>query len=288
MRTPEYRNLFEIYQSLKGDIAKRTENPELPFGLRELDERIHGLRRGRVHVIAARPSEGKTSLALQIAWHLVCEGKTVAYVSLEDDCKQLVERVLCNTQRIENTQLIRGVWTDETEHKAKAMETAFKSFKLLLLDGYGYNWREFQTVIEGTKPKPDVIFLDYVNMIELSNGFSKREVVGEFVRASKSWAVKENVAIVILAQINRSGAEDKRPRLHHLKDSGALEEVADLVLINYYPVRYADKTFGGEPATADYLEIEIAKIKNYGHPGIVPVRFLGQFYRFENWENERH
>jgi len=281
MRKAEYKNLFEIYEDLKEDISKRTEVPELTFGLRQLDERTHGLRRGRVHVIAARPSEGKTSLALQIAWNLVCNDKTVAYVSLEDARIQLVERILCNSQRIDNRELIRGQWTEQTERKAKVMENIFKSLKLLLLDGFGYNWEEFKTVIEKTGPKPDVIFLDYINMIELVHKIPRREAISEFVRASKAWAVKENIAVVILSQINRTGADDKRPRLHHLKDSGTLEEVADIVLINYYPIRYGAKDSQGNPYPPDYLEIEIAKIKNYGQPGIIPVRFLGEFYRFE-------
>ena len=287
MRQLNCENLFQIYLGLRADIAKRTERPELPFGLTELDSRTHGLRRGRVHVIAARPSEGKTSLGLQIAWNLACsESKTVAYVSLEDDRKQLLERILCNAQRIENTQLVRGIWTDETDAKAKAMESVFKKIKFLLLDSFGFNWREFQVVIEKTQPKPDVIFLDYINMLELERGMNKRDVIGEFVRASKTWAIKENIAIVILAQINRAGAEDKRPRLHHLKDCGTLEEVADLVLVNYYPIRYGDKGIYSGPeqiAPKEYLEIEIAKCKNYGQPGIVQVRFEGKFYRFEDW-----
>ena len=285
MRQPEYENLYQIYLGLRADIAKRTERPELPFGLTELDSRTHGLRRGRITVIAARPSEGKTSLGLQIGWNLACsEGKTVCYVSLEDDRKQLVERVLCNAQRIENTQLIRGLWSEDTDRKAKAMEAAFKKIKFLVVDGFGYNWQEFQTLIEKTQPKPDVIFLDYINMIELNKGMNKRDTIGEFIRASKAWALKENIAIVILAQINRAGAEDKRPKLHHLKDCGTLEEVADVCLLNYYPIRYGEKDRNGEPYGPEYLEIEIAKIKNYGRPGIVPVKFLGRYYRFEDWQ----
>jgi len=283
MRELQYQNLFQIYLGLRADIAKRTERPELPFGLTELDARTHGLRRGRVHVIAARPSEGKTSLGLQIGWNLACsEGKTVAYVSLEDDRKQLVERILCNAQRIDNTQLVRGLWTEETDRKAKAMEAAFQKIRFLVLDGFGYNWNEFQQVIEKTQPKPDVLFLDYVNMIEMQKGMNKRETIAEFIRASKAWALKENIAIVILAQINRAGAEDKRPRLHHLKDCGTLEEVADVCLLNYYPIRYGEKDKNGQPYGPEYLEIEIAKIKNYGRPGIVPVKFLGRYYRFED------
>jgi replicative DNA helicase len=119
-------------------------------------------------------------------------------------------------------------------------------------------------------------------MIELCKGRSKAETVAEFVRSCKAWAVKENIAIVILAQINRSGAEEKRPRLHHLKDSGALEEVADVVLINYIPFRYGDKTYKGDPAGPEHLEIEIAKIKNYGRAGILAFNFKGEHYRIED------
>ncbi len=281
MRRPKFQNPYEIFEELKKEIPKRTLEPEFPFGLRDLDKKTHGLRRGKVHIIAARPSEAKTSLGVQTAFNLSDNNKVVAYVSLEDDRVQLVERLFCNIHRIDNSRLTRGEWDVEIEHKAESMGEILKNIKFLVLDGFGYNWHEFQMVLEKTDPKPDVIFLDYINMIEVSRSLSKRDTISEFVRAAKAWAIKASIAIVILAQINRSGADDRRPRLHHLKDSGTLEEIADLVLINYYPIRYDNKTFKREEAGSDYIEIEIAKNKN-GQLGIVPARFLGKHYRFED------
>ena len=283
-RIPNYQHISQIFEELKSDIKKRTEKPEFSFGLYSLDEATRGMRRGRVHIIAARPGEGKTSLALQTAWNLADAGKVIVYVSLEDDKKRLTERMFCNMQKINNADLARGAWTDETEKKSEAMASMFKNITFLVMDGFGYNWPEFENVLDSIKPQADVAFLDYINMIELSGSQNKRDTVSEFVRNCKAFALKKNMALVILAQINRSGADDSRPGLHHLKDSGTLEEVADLVLINHFPIRYNNKTFKGEFAGPEYFEIMVAKIKDYGHPKVVPVRFAGRYYRFDDVE----
>lgn len=283
-RIAEYQHISNIFDELKSDIKKRTEKPEFPFGLSALDEATHGLRRGRVHIIAARPGEGKTSLGIQTSWNLADSRKRIAYISLEDDKKRLTERMFCNIQKINNTELAKGIWTNDTQIKSEVMSSMFKNITFLVMDGFGYNWGEFENVLDAIKPQADVAFLDYINMIELSQGQNKRDTISEFVRNCKYYAVKKNMALVILAQINRSGADDSRPGMHHLKDCGTLEEVADLVLINHFPIRYNNKTFKGEAAGQEYFEIMVAKIKDYGHPKIVPVRFVGRHYRFEDWE----
>jgi len=281
-RTPEYRHIAGLFEELKQDVLKRTDKPELPFGLTDLDDATQGLRRGRVHIIAARPSECKTSLGLQTAWNLADAGKTVAFISLEDSKKRCTERIFCNVMSVDNVSLSKGIWDTQTEERYQLMLGMLKPITFLVMDDFGYNWAEFQQVLESVKPKPDVAFLDYINMIEMLKGQNKRDTISEFVRECKRYAVHSNMALVILAQINRSGADDARPGLHHLKDSGTLEEVADMVLINHYPIRYNNKTFRGKEAGQEYFEVMVAKIKDYGHPKIVPVKFVGKHYRFED------
>ena len=288
-RVPVVENPGTIFARVVARIKKRTEHPEFPFGLTDLDRMTHGITRERVSIIAARTSEGKTSLASQIAFKLADAGHTVAYISLEDDREQIVEKLFCNICEINNSDLKRGM-SPVFESKKEMAENIFENLKLLTLDGFGYNFGEFKMLVKSVQPKPDVVFLDYIQMTDTIGRESRWETISEFIRNLKKFSLEEKIATVVLSQVNRMGAEASRPSLHHLKQAGTLEEVADLVLILYYPFRYGDSTFdynpktglGMEVAPPDYLEIQVEKNKT-GRTGIVPVRFLGQYYRFEEW-----
>ena len=287
-REPLFENAGTIFSRVIEKIAQRKENPEFPFGLIALDEITHGITKERVTIIAARPSEGKTSLGLQTAFKIADTNRMVAYISLEDDREQLVEKLFCNIFDVENYELKKGL-NPSLLPKVEVASKIFEQLHLLTLDGFGYNFQEFKQVVQNLKPKPEVVFLDYIQMID-SIKESRWEAISEFIRQVKKFALEEKIAVVILSQVNRTGADANRPCLHHLKQAGTLEEVADLVLILYYPFRYGDSSFdfntktgqGLEVAPQDYLEIQVEKNKT-GRTGIVPVRFLGQYYRFEDW-----
>jgi replicative DNA helicase len=291
-RIPLIENIATIFSRVIEKIKTRTENPEFPFGLTQLDEITHGITRERVTIIAARTSEGKTSLALQTAYKLADAGHAVAYISLEDDRDQIVERLFCNMCEVDNAELKKGLKPD-FEPKRAVAEKIFENLKLLTVDGFGYNYNEVAKLVREMKPKPEVIFLDYIQMSDLDKK-DRWESISEFIRNLKRFALEEKIAIVVLSQVNRSGVEANRPGLQHLKQAGTLEEVADLVLILFYPFRYGESSFdynaktgsGMEVAPADYIEIQVEKNKT-GRIGIVPARFLGQYYRFDEWAGGR-
>lgn len=295
-RKPEFESVADIFERVRKNVELRTGTPEMPFGIAELDEVTHGIRRGKLTVLAARTSEGKTTLGIQTAFNIADTGKMVAYISLEDDREQLVEKLFCNVFSVHNWSLICGN-TEKT--KDPAIQKIFERLRMLVLDDFGYTFDEIRFVVEQIEPKPDIVFIDYIQMIDSVPGMNRTDIISEFSRKAKIYAEKENVAIVLLSQINREGAKEGRPRLHHLAGSGSLEQVADLALLLYLPARYNAPTFDYEEGRAtedgkkvvisgykyapeDWMEIEIAKNK-CGQQSIVPARFIGRYYQIKDW-----
>lgn len=287
-RIPIIENAATIFSRVIEKIKKRTETPELPFCLTQLDELTHGITKERVTIIAARTSEGKTSFSAQAAFNLADAGHSVAYISLEDDREQLIEKLFCNICEIDNAELKKG-FDPALEPKGKKAEQIFEKLKLLTVDGFGYNFEEVKRIVQEVQPKPEVVFLDYIQMNDMDKK-DRWESISEFIKNLKRFALEEKIAIVVLSQVNRSGVDAERPGLQHLKQAGTLEEVADLVLILHYPFRYGHATFdynaklgrGIAEAPLDYIEIQVEKNKT-GPTGVVPVRFIGRHYRFEDW-----
>jgi replicative DNA helicase len=284
-RRPDFEHISTTFDRCIENLKKRTETPEFPFGIRKLDQLTHGLPKGKVTVIGARTSEGKTSFALQQAMRFAILGRPISYVSLEDNKEELCERMLCNYFGIDNQELHRGIVDTATLQKARE---AFSHMSIAVLNDYGYSFNEFADLVTGQKIKPEMIFLDYINLLENPRGAKQWDIISDFMRNVKRLSLHENVAIVVCAQVNREGATTPRPALHHLKACGSLEEVADLVLLLHHPVRHDCKDYWGreilERDLETYFEVEVAKNKT-GKTGIVPLNFIGQFYRFEDFGN---
>ena len=290
-RKAVFENLSTIFEGVREDAKKRNDTPEFPFGLKELDALTHGIKRGKLTMIAARTSEGKTALGMQLATSLADNGKTVAFISLEDDRKQIAEKIYCNIMRENNFDLQRGRFD---EHKVQTANKLFEEMKILVLDDFGYNFEEIKFVVEELDPKPDIVFLDYVQMVERGEYKNRYDAISEFARKCKIFAEKADIGFVLMSQINRAGAKEERPALHHMSGCDTLEQVADLVLIMYYPYVYGDSTFnydknkgtGFELAPTNWMEVEIAKQKTGIRNVIVPLCYTGKHYLFEDWDGE--
>lgn len=285
-RQPNFETLGTIFGRVKENIAKRKAEPELPFGIKILDDLTRGIPQNKITIIAARATEGKTSIGLQTAVNLANNGKTVAFLSLEDDRESLVERIYCQQMRVDQYKL-----THESQIDPVA-ETIFDRLKLLILDDYGYNFDELQNIVTTLEPKPDVVFIDYVQMVEQSKKESEYEAVSRFVRQAKIFAERYEVAVVLLSQINRAGARDGRPEMHHLANCGRLEQVANLVLLLFAPFYYNEASFDYNDdgsgfakgyCPKDYTEVLIAKNKTGARGKVARLRFVGSQYRFEGW-----
>lgn len=287
-RQPSFERVSTIFERVKANVQGRTDAPALPCGIPPLDQAIRGLPQGKVTILAARTTEGKTSLGIQIAANLADCGKTVAYITLEDDRESLVERLYCQMARVDHGRLLAGQLS-ALEHPA--MPRVFEQLRLLVLDNYGYNMRELETVMASLAPPPDVVFVDYAQMIDQAQRETEYEAISRFVRDVKVFAERHRIAVVLLSQINRVGARDGRPQLHHLASCGRLEQVANLVLLLFAPRFYDMASYDYDPTSGrglkdcprEYVELEIAKNKTGRRNVIVPLRFIGSQYRFEAW-----
>lgn len=263
-----------LVQQVVADLKTRSQTPELPTGLPMLDEAIWGLHRNEVTVIAARPGEGKTTLALQIGLHLADEHKKVLFVSLEMTRHQLTERILVQLTQFDAWNLRTGVKLEEFLEKLAPLNNGFfKDLNLRLVDGFGYTIPQLQHLLnqmvkEGGGP-PDVLIVDFIQLIA-PEGLQKFDAISEYLRSLKELAMRYNMAILICSQVNREGVKQakQRPKLEHLKGSGAIEELADCVIICWWQELGTEENPQG---TKYWLCIEKQR---HGSPGqMISVRF---------------
>lgn len=281
-------NLANIWERSKSIIRERKVTPEFPFGLSDLDAVTHGIKRGKLTVIASRTSEGKTGLSTQLTVNIADTGKTVCLISLEDDKEQIAEKIFCNQRRVNNSDLQMGrsaLLDDPLVHRI------FEDMKLLVVDKFGYNFNEIKYLVETLDQKPDIIFIDYLQLVERGQYKSRYDAISEFCRACKVFANESNIGVVLTSQVNRAGAKEDRPSIYHMSGCDTIEENADLLLILYHPYLYGAPTFNYDPKTNDgfevaprnWVEIEVAKNKTGRRGVIIPVRFTGEHYLFEDW-----
>ena len=297
-RKPVFENLSSIWARRTEKILKRTAIPDYPFGIEKLDKVTHGITRGKVTVIAGRTSEAKTSFALQSAFNIADKGASVLYITLEDDSEQIAERIFSNVMEVDNQDLIKGN-VDRKILSDPTINEIFKKVKFLSLQNFGHNFEEIQKALDLLEPKPELVYLDYVQMIEQANKQSEYEALSIFSQKCKKFSEINNIGLVIVSQINRSGAKEGRPKAHHLQGCGRLEQVCDLLLILYCPYNYDDSSFdyeegdnktpikGMKVCPREYVEVNVAKNKNGERNWVVSMRFIGKYYKFSQWAGEQ-
>jgi replicative DNA helicase len=250
----------------------------LRTGFTDLDDLTSGLQEGELIVVAARPGIGKTSFGLNLAQHaFLREGVPVLFVSLEQSSSELFERLCCYLAKVDSHRLRSGkVSIDEGGKLSDAAERVRKTFRFFVDDTAGLNMLKIAANARAHKLKYGVglIVVDYLQLVEPDNRKEPRqEQVAGISRRLKTLARELKIPVVALAQLNRNAEDraDKRPRLSDLRESGAIEADADVVLLMHQQE--------GNPET---IELQVAKQRN-GMIGDVTLFFRRQFYRFENF-----
>ena len=258
----------------------------LATGYFELDELTCGLQNGEMIIIAGRPSMGKTSFALNVAEHIAMQENTgVAIFSLEMGRQQLAERFLCSVSRIESQLVRKGMLSSvQYQELAQAAETLSK-VPIYIDDTAGLTPLELRGKSRRLKSRHDIgcIVVDYLQLMSLGSGRieSRQQEITAISRYVKALARELDVPVVVLSQLNRAseGREGHRPRMSDLRESGSIEQDADVVMLlhreDYY---HRGDTEYEENNTAELI---IAKQRN-GPTGTVDLRFLERFTRFEN------
>jgi replicative DNA helicase len=260
---------------------KSAEFCSIPTGIRDLDNITRGLDANRVNVIAARTSDGKTAFACNLAVKLCLQHKSVCFITLEDSPQSLLMRMLCNVSGVSYDNLHSGLLSDMDMARIDDAKIKLQSIDFLFFENFGYEISEMKELSERLHPKPDVIIFDYVQLVR-SAGKSKYEAVSEFAAELHRYAASEKITIVALSQLNRGNMNSTRPYLHHMSQSGVIEEVASMCLLLRYPARWDNKTLSGDYIdSSDYYEVIVAKHKN-GPTGDIALRFNQGKFKFED------
>ncbi|MDG1692441.1 MAG: replicative DNA helicase [Methylophilaceae bacterium] len=260
----------------------------VPSGYSDLDQKTAGLQPGDLIIIAGRPSMGKTSLALNIAEHVGMEaGLPVAIFSMEMGAAQLTMRLLGSVGKLDQHKMRIGQLEDEDWPKLTNALGVLNEAPIFIDEGSALNSYEVRARarrLHRQQGKLGLIVIDYIQLMSSANEQSNENratEVSEISRSLKALAKELNVPVVALSQLNRSveSRPDKRPMMSDLRESGAIEQDADVIMFIY-----RDEVYNPETAEKGVAEIILSKQRN-GPTGTVKLTFLGQYTRFENYAN---
>ncbi len=267
----------------------------LETGFIDFDELTGGLHDSELVILAARPSMGKTALALNIAEHIACDehgpGKPVLVVSLEMSALELGDRLLCSRARVNSHRLRNGQLGQEDSRRLIQTAADVSRAPLFIDDSPSRNMTEIAATARRLKRQDSLslIVIDYLQLIEPDNPRDPRqEQVARISRRLKGLARELNVPILCLAQLNRQveASRESRPQLSHLRESGAIEQDADVVAFVHREEFYQNSEEDRErlKGQADLL---IRKQRN-GPIGDIKLTWLHEFTRFENFQQPEY
>lgn len=267
------------------DELFRLDNPitGVPTGFDDLDERTAGLQPSDLIIIAGRPSMGKTALAINIAEHAAIKGKmTVAIFSMEMPGEQLAMRMMSSLGRIDQHKVRTGKLSDDDWPRLTSAVEILKDAKLFIDDTPALTPAELRARCRRIKRESglNMIVVDYLQLMQVPGTVENRATeISEISRSLKAMAKELNVPVLALSQLNRSLEQrpNKRPVMSDLRESGAIEQDADVIIFIY-----RDEVYNEDTPEKGKAEIIIAKQRN-GPIGMVPLTFLGQYTRFENF-----
>ena len=262
----------------------------LPTGFVELDRMTGGLHPAEMIVVAARPSMGKTALAMNIAEHVALAAKkAVAVFSLEMSSQQLVQRLLCSRAKVDLQRLRDGFLSERDFPNLTAAAARLREAQLFIDDSAGISIGEMRAKARRLKSQHDIqlIVVDYLQLLRSTSRRAQdnRQLeISEISGGIKSLAKELGIPILVVAQLNRQpdarAKEGGRPRLSDLRESGSIEQDADVVGLLVRP-EYYEIDEDARQECAGEAELIIAKQRN-GPTGEVTLTFLKQYTRFEN------
>ena len=273
-----YDNI-ELLHNRVGDITG------IPTGFNDLDKMTAGFQRNDLIIVAARPSVGKTAFALNIAQNVATKtDENVAIFSLEMGAEQLVMRMLCAEGNINAQNLRTGSLTDEDWRKLTLAMGSLSNSGIFIDDTPGVRISEIRSKCRRLKQEHGLgmILIDYLQLIQGNgrSGENRQQEVSEISRSLKALARELEVPVIALSQLSRGveQRQDKRPMMSDIRESGSIEQDADIVAF-LYREDYYDK----ETENQNVIEIIIAKQRN-GPVGTVQLAFVKEYNKFVNLE----
>jgi len=284
----EILELKEVVKEAMDQIAARADTgghavTGVASGLVDLDDITGGFHPGQLIVLAARPSMGKTAMALNICDHAAINLKIpVLFTSLEMVYLEIGERLLCSRSRIDGDKIRRGIGLGmrEMQQLTRAYRELSNDGKIFIDDTPARNMMQISASARRFKRRNEIglIIVDYIQLIDSEESRdSRQEQIAKISRRLKTLARDLKLPVIALSQLNRAveNREDKRPRMADLRESGAIEQDADIVLLLHRPEYY---DANDQPGIAELI---IAKNRN-GATNTVKLTFLKNLTRFEN------
>ena len=277
--------LVQVSDRLHLLAENKTEALGMPTGFSGLDRVLVGLGKSDLVLVGARPGMGKTSFAMNLATHAaVTTKKTVCIFSLEMSAEQLVSRVMSSEALIDSYRLRSGELTDEDWGKLAHAASRLSNCDILIDDTVGLTVTGMKAKLRRTK-NLGLVVIDYLQLMQSDRRIDNRvNEVAEISRGLKLLAKELQVPVICCAQLSRGpeSRNDKRPMLSDLRDSGAIEQDADIVLFLYRDEYY--KSEKDEPQ--NIAEVIVAK-NRHGSTGNVKMGWFGQYTKFTTLEEDR-
>ena len=276
--------LHKVFDHLTELSQSDSAIPGLSTGLRDLDAKINGLNKGNLLLIAARPAMGKTSFALNIGLNVAKKyNKTVAFFSLEMSREELCMRLLSGESFVDSQKMATGKLSEEEWNKLCMASASLSQTDIRVDDNGGITVAEMNAKLRRLD-NLGLVIIDYLQLMQ-SSGYGRASdnrvtAVSDISRALKVMAKELNVPVICLSQLNRAaeGRSDKRPQLSDLRESGAIEQDADSVMM-----LYRDEYYNPDTEDKNIAECIVAK-NRHGEVGTVKLQWLPQYTTFADRE----
>ncbi len=293
-QTTDYSKVQDVLalniENIKQAEANGHQLPGLKTGYIDLDSMTSGLQKSDLIILAARPSMGKTAFALNIAQNIALKGKKrVALFSLEMSKEQLGLRLLAMEARVDSKKLRVGNLNPEHWENVQEAIKRFADADIIIDDTPGLGVMELRNKVRrmNQEKKIELILIDYLQMMSgegLGGGENRQQEVSQISRYLKQMAREIECPVVVLSQLSRaveSRQGDKRPILSDLRESGAIEQDADVVMF-----LYRDDYYKRDQEPTNIAEIIIAK-QRMGETGTIKLLWMPQFTKFANYNKEQ-
>ena len=287
---PTFSKMHELmvktYHQLEKRYSERKSITGVPTGFTDLDEITSGLQRNDLIIIAGRPSMGKTAFAMNLARNAAMEiedAKAIAVFSLEMSVQQIAMRMLASEARVNMKLLRTGRFSAEDWSKLAAFSGALAESPIFVDDTPAISVLELRSKCRRLKKESgglDLVIVDYLQLMSGRSDAERRELeISEITRSLKGLAKELDVPVVALSQLNRSleSRADKRPMMSDLRESGAIEQDADVIMFIYRDEVY----FPDKEGAKGLAEVIVSKQRN-GPTGTIPLTFLHEYTRFES------
>ena len=279
---PDAVDRIDLLHQSGGDITG------IPTGYTEFDKLTAGLQAGELIVIAGRPSMGKSTLAVNIAENAAIGAKVpTAIFSMEMPSQQLAFRMISSLGRVDQTHLRTGKFPDEDWSRINTAVQLMSDAPMFIDDSASLSPTEIRARARRLKREHGLglIVVDYLQLMQVHGSTENRATeISEISRSLKALAKELELPIIALSQLNRSVEQrtDKRPVMSDLRESGAIEQDADLIVFIY-----REEVYNQDTPRKGIADISIAKQRN-GPIGDFPLTFVGRFTKFENWVPEAY